>query len=72
MVQTWYTGYTVFEEQIVMENITKYDFSEKISKKRRMGKADDAVDIALQAKEKYPKENIFDKLLGELFSGEKV
>ena len=47
MVQTWYTGYTVFEEQIVMENITKYDFSEKISKKRRMGKADDAVDIEI-------------------------
>ena len=71
MVQTWYTGYTVFEEQIVMENITKYDFSVNISKKRRMGKADDAVDIALQAKEKYPKENIFDKLLGDIYFQEK-
>ena len=39
MVQTWYTGYTVFEEQIVMENITKYDFSEKISKKKENGQS---------------------------------
>lgn len=51
--------------------MTKFDYSEKISEKRRMGEADDAVNIALQAKERYPEENIFEKLLGDIYFQEK-
>ncbi|MDE5908034.1 MAG: hypothetical protein K2H52_04740 [Lachnospiraceae bacterium] len=54
-----------------MENLTKFNYSERISEKRKMGKADDAIDIALQAKERYPEENIFEKLLGDIYFQEK-
>lgn len=54
-----------------MGSMTKFDYSEKISEKRRMGKMDDAIDIALQAKERYPEENIFEKLLGDIYFQEK-
>lgn len=54
-----------------MENMTKFDYSEKILEKRRMGKTADAIGIALQAKERYPEENIFEKLLGDIYFQEK-
>lgn len=54
-----------------MDNMTKFEFSESISEKRRMGKTDDAIDVALRAKERYPEENIFEKLLGDICFQEK-
>lgn len=54
-----------------MENMTKFDFSEKISEERRVGNTSDAIDFALQARERYPKENIFEKLLGDIYFQEK-
>lgn len=47
--------------------MTKFDYSEKISEMRCFGRIDDAIEIALQAKECYPEENIFEKLLGDLY-----
>ena len=42
-----------------MENISKYGYSKKISKSRGHGNVEEAIKIALDAKEKYPEENIF-------------
>lgn len=50
-----------------MENISKYDYSKRISKSRNHGKIEEAIKITLEAKEKYPKENIFEKFLGDLY-----
>lgn len=50
-----------------MENISKYGYSKKISKSRGHGNVEEAIKIALDAKEKYPEENIFEKFLGDLY-----
>ncbi|MEY8423085.1 ATP-binding protein [Lachnospiraceae bacterium 38-14] len=50
-----------------MENITKYSYSKRISASRYHGEIDEAINIALEAKEKYPNENIFEKILGDLY-----
>ncbi len=44
-----------------MENISKYSYSRKISKSRNHGNVEEAITIALEAKERYPEENIFEK-----------
>lgn len=54
-----------------MEYLSKFDYSERIAEKRKTGKADDAIDFALQARERYPEENIFEKLLGDIYFQEK-
>lgn len=43
-----------------MENVTKFDYSRKISKSRNYGNINEAIDLALEAKKKYPEENIFE------------
>lgn len=50
-----------------MREMSKFEYSERISKERTAGRVDDAIKFALQAKEKYPKENIFEKFLGDLY-----
>ena len=50
-----------------MENISKYSYSRKISKSRNHGNVEEAITIALEAKERYPEENIFEKFLGDLY-----
>lgn len=50
-----------------MENRTKYDYSKSISVSRSCGNINEAINIALEAKEKYPNENIFEKILGDLY-----
>ncbi|MCI9417411.1 MAG: hypothetical protein HFI82_08375 [Eubacterium sp.] len=50
-----------------MENVTKFDYSKKISKSRNYGNINEAIDLALEAKKKYPEENIFEKFLGDLY-----
>lgn len=50
-----------------MENVTKFDYSRKISKSRNYGNINEAIDLALEAKKKYPEENIFEKFLGDLY-----
>lgn len=51
----------------MMENISKYSYSRKISKCRNSGKIKEAIEIALEAREKYSEENIFEKILGDLY-----
>ena len=41
-----------------MEKISKYSYSKKISISRNYGKIEEAIEIALEAKEEYPDENI--------------
>lgn len=50
-----------------MENLKKYDYSRNISKSRKCGKIDEAINWALEAKKNYPTENIFEKFLGDLY-----
>lgn len=50
-----------------MENMTKYSYSRKISKSRNHENIDEAIELALEAKKKYPEENIFEKFLGDLY-----
>lgn len=50
-----------------MGNLTKYDYSRNISKSRKCGKIDEAINWALEAKKNYPTENIFEKFLGDLY-----
>lgn len=50
-----------------MEKISKYSYSRKISRSRNSGKLDEAINIALEATENYPNENIFEKILGDLY-----
>ena len=50
-----------------MENISKYSYSKKISKSRNQGNLEAAIEIAIEAKQKYPEENIFEKFLGDLY-----
>lgn len=50
-----------------MENLTKYDYSRYIFKSRKNGKIDEAINWALKAKKNYPTENIFEKILGDLY-----
>lgn len=50
-----------------MDAWTKFDFSKEISGLRNAGKMDEAVGCAMRAQKKYPEENIFEKLLGDLF-----
>lgn len=50
-----------------MENISKYSYSKKISKSRNQGNIQEAIEIASEARKKYPEENIFEKLLGDLY-----
>ena len=50
-----------------MEKISKYSYSKKISISRNYGKIEEAIEIALEAKEEYPDENIFEKFLGDLY-----
>lgn len=50
-----------------MESITKYDYSKMISVSRNSGKIDESIAIALEAKKRYPEENIFEKFLGDLY-----
>lgn len=54
-----------------MEKITKYDYSKRILASRNCGKIKEAIKIALEAKDKYPYENIFEKILGDLYFQEK-
>lgn len=53
--------------ELEMEKISKYSYSKKISKSRNYGKIKEAIEIALEAKEEYPDENIFEKFLGDLY-----
>ena len=50
-----------------MEKITKYSYSRRISKSRNHGNIEEAINIALEAREMYPEENIFEKFLGDLY-----
>ncbi|MDO5151701.1 MAG: histidine kinase dimerization/phospho-acceptor domain-containing protein [Oscillospiraceae bacterium] len=50
-----------------MENMSKYNYSRKISRIRNKGNVKRAIEIALEAREKYPGENIFEKFLGDLY-----
>lgn len=47
--------------------MTKYGYSRKISKSRNHENIDEAIELALEAKKKYPEENIFEKFLGDLY-----
>lgn len=47
--------------------MTKYDYSKMISTSRSNGKIDESIAIALEAKKRYPDENIFEKILGDLY-----
>lgn len=49
------------------KNMTKYDYSKMISTSRSNGKIDESIAIALEAKKRYPDENIFEKILGDLY-----
>lgn len=51
----------------MMKDRKKFEYSKKISEARTIGKIDDAISLALQAKKNYPDENIFEKLLGDLY-----
>ena len=53
--------------ELEMEKISKYSYSKKISISRNYGKIEEAIEIALEAKEEYPDENIFEKFLGDLY-----
>ena len=53
--------------EMEMESITKYDYSKMISVSRNSGKIDESIAIALEAKKRYPEENIFEKFLGDLY-----
>ena len=55
-----------------MKEMTKFEYSERISRERNIGRVDDAIKFALQAKERYPKENIFEKFLGDLYFQKKI
>lgn len=50
-----------------MEVKSKYSYSKQISKRRNYGKLDEAINIAIEAKKNYPEENIFEKILGDLY-----
>ena len=50
-----------------MEVKSKYSYSKQISKRRNYGKLDEAINIAIEAKKNYPDENIFEKILGDLY-----
>lgn len=50
-----------------MDEITKFDYSKKISEKRNSGRIDEAIRTTIEAKKHYPDENIFEKLLGDLY-----
>ncbi len=47
--------------------ITKFDYSKKISELRNQNSIDVAIEVAKEASQIFLKENIFEKLLGDLF-----
>ena len=47
--------------------MTKYDYSKRILSLKNSGQIDEAIDCALEAKEAYPQENIFEKFLGDMY-----
>lgn len=47
--------------------MTKFNYSNQIFAKRNAGKTEEAITIALKARSTYPEENIFEKLLGDLY-----
>lgn len=47
--------------------MAKYEYSKKISVYRSCGKINESISMALDAIEKYPEENIFEKILGDLY-----
>lgn len=50
-----------------MENWTKEIYLKRIGAGRSHGKISEAIDIAIEAIEKYPDENVFEKILGDLY-----
>lgn len=46
---------------------TKHDYSRLILESQKNGMVDKAIEYALNAREKYPNENIFEKFLGDLY-----
>lgn len=48
--------------------MTKYDYSKRILSLKNSGQIDEAIDCALEAKEAYPQENIFEKFLGDMYA----
>jgi len=53
--------------EITVENWTKEIYLKRIGAGRSHGKISEAIDIALEAIEKYPDENVFEKILGDLY-----
>lgn len=47
--------------------MTKYDYSKRILSLKNSGQIDEAIDCALEAKEAYSQENIFEKFLGDMY-----
>jgi signal transduction histidine kinase len=62
----WFMGEDVLGETM-MDNMTKYDYSRQILTIRNQGKMNGAICIALEARERYPDENIFEKILGDMY-----
>lgn len=50
-----------------MVEVSKFTYSKIISERRREGNIKEAIQIALEARGNYPNENIFEKLLGDLY-----
>lgn len=50
-----------------MERVSKHSYSRQISKSRNSGKLDEAINTAIEAKENYPGENFFERILGDLY-----
>lgn len=50
-----------------MSLFTKYQYSRRISAALYQGKINQAIELALEARRIYPEENIFEKMLGDLY-----
>ena len=50
-----------------MTEMNKFTYSRMISQKRSEGKMQEAIRIAIEARDKFPDENIFEKFLGDLY-----
>ena len=46
---------------------SKYDYSEQIASYKNSGQIEQAIACAAEAREMYPRENIFEKFLGDLY-----
>lgn len=50
-----------------MDDMTKFDYSRQILTSRNQGKISEAIGIASEARKRYPEENIFEKILGDMY-----